>query len=431
VERPHQIVIVGGGFGGLYAAKRLGQEPISVTLIDRRNFHLFQPLLYQVATGALSPANIAAPLRAVLKRRQNTRVMLAEVVGFDVQNHRVLLNDASVPYDTLVVATGSGHHYFGHDEWEKQAPSLKTIEDATQIRARILFAFEAAEREENLERRRAWLTFVIVGGGPTGVELAGALGELAHHTLKGNFRNIQPADARIILLEAVARILPPYVPKLSAKAAIALARLGVTVRTGSVVTAIHPDSVSIRSGENEETIATHTILWAAGVQASALGRALAQATAAALDPAGRVVVQPDLTLPGHSEIFVIGDLAHYAHQAGKPLAAVAPVAIQQGRYVADLISARLRGTTLGPFRYRDHGSMATIGRSAAVVDLGWIRFSGFLAWLTWLFVHLVYLIEFGNRVLVLMQWAGNYISRNRSARLITGETALPLKRLRP
>lgn len=424
----HRVVIIGGGFAGLYAAKSLKRAPVRVTVLDRRNFHLFQPLLYQVATGALSPANIAAPLRALLKRQQNAEVLLAEAVDLDLAKHRVVLSDGVRDYDTLIVATGARHHYFGNPQWEKDAPGLKTIEDATEIRRRILLAFEAAERELDAERRRALLTFVIVGGGPTGVELAGAIGELAHHTLRGNFHHINPAEARILLVEGADRILPPYPPKLSAKAAKALARLGVDVRTGAVVTDVQSEVVTIRSGTASTDVPAHTVLWAAGVEASPLGRVLAQSTGAALDRAGRVVVQPDLTLPGHPEVFVIGDLANFGHQTGKPLPGVAPVAMQQGRYAADLIQQRLRGQTLPPFHYKDRGNMTTVGGTAAVVDLGWVQFSGFLAWLTWLFVHLMNLVQFGNRVLVLMQWAGNYLTRNRSARLITGENPLPLRR---
>jgi NADH dehydrogenase len=425
MDAAHQVVIVGGGFGGLYAARRLRRAPVQVTLIDRRNFHLFQPLLYQVATGGLSPANIAAPLRAVLKRQKNTEVLLGEVVDFDIAGHCVLLSDGRVPYESLILATGSGHHYFGHPEWEALAPSLKTVEDATQIRSRILLAFEAAERETDPEKRMAWLTFIVVGAGPTGLELAGTLGELAHHTLRGNFKHIYPADARILLVEGTDRVLPTYPPQLSARAAQALGRLGVTVRTGTLVSELTPGMVVLRGGDQIELVPTQTVLWAAGVQASPLGKALADRTGAPLDRAGRVVVQPDLTVPGHPEIFIIGDLASFTHQGGKPLPGVAPVAMQQGRYAANLIVARLQGRTLPPFVYHDHGSMATIGRSAAVVDLGWVRFSGFVAWLVWLFVHLAYLIQFGNRLLVLIQWAINYFSRNRSARLITGESRLP------
>jgi NADH dehydrogenase len=401
---------------------------VQITLLDRRNFHLFQPLLYQVAVGALSPANIAAPLRAVLRRQKNTEVLLAEAIDIDVANRRVVLSDGAVPYDTLIVATGTRHHYFGHEEWEHCAPGLKTLEDATEIRRRILLAFEAAERDPDPHKRRALLTFVIVGGGPTGVELAGAIGELAHHTLRGNFHAINPADARILLLEGTERVLPTYPPELSTKATRALARLGVSVRTETMVTDVQPEAVTVGNGQDGERIPAHTVLWAAGVEASPLGRILAKATGAALDRAGRIAVQPDLTLPHHPEIFVIGDLANFSHQTGKPLPGVAPVAMQQGRYAADLIQRRLRGKTLPDFHYRDSGSMATIGRAAAVVDLGWLRFNGFLAWVVWLFIHLVYLIQFSNRLLVLIQWAGNYFTRNRSARLITGQNPLPLCR---
>jgi NADH dehydrogenase len=423
---PH-VVIVGGGFGGLYAAKSLKRVAVRVTLIDRRNFHLFQPLLYQVATGGLSPANIAAPLRAVLKRQTNARVLMGEVVDIDVAGRRVRLSDEELSYDTLIVATGARHHYFGHPEWEQWAPGLKTVEDATEIRRRVLLAFEAAERETDPARRRALLTFVVVGAGPTGVELAGTIAELARHTLRRDFRSIDPASAVILLLEGTDRVLPPYPPKLSAKAALALARLGVQVRTNALVTDIHPERVTVRSGEQTEIVPCHTVLWAAGVQASPLGTLLARATGAALDRAGRIAVQPDLTLPGHPEIFVIGDMATFTDPTGKPLPGVAPVAMQQGQYVARLIEARLRGQTLPPFRYHDYGSMATIGRNVAVADFGWLRISGYFAWLAWLFIHVLKLIEFDNRVLVLFQWAWNYVTRNRSARLITGADPFPLR----
>jgi NADH dehydrogenase len=425
---PHHVVIIGGGFGGLHTAKELKRAPVRVTLLDQRNFHLFQPLLYQVATGGLSPANIASPLRAILKRNANSEVFLAEVTGIDVPGRRVIHDGGAITYDTLVVAAGARHHYFGHDEWEKFAPGLKTIEDATDMRRRILLAFEAAERSADPEKRRAWLTFVIVGGGPTGVELAGTLAELARHTLRHNFRHIDPASARILLLEGLDRVLPPYAPKLSAKAAAALAGLGVTVRTGTVVTDMQADSVTVRCGNQSEHIATRTVLWAAGVQASFLGRSLAEAAGVTLDRAGRVPVQADLTLAGHPEIFVIGDMALCRRADGQVLPGVAPVAMQQGRHVAGLIQRRLRGEPSVAFRYKDYGSMATIGRNAAVADIGGVRFSGFLAWLAWLFIHLVKLIEFQNRMLVLFQWAWNYVTRNRSARLVTGDNPLPFDR---
>jgi NADH dehydrogenase len=418
----HHVVIVGGGFGGLYAAQALGKARLPVTVLDRRNFHLFQPLLYQVAAGELSPANIAAPLRAVLRRHKKTRVLLAEVAGFDVAGRRVLLADGgAVAYDSLLVAAGARHHYFGHPEWEQYAPGLKTVEDATTIRRRILLSFEQAERATDADHRRALLTFVVVGGGPTGVELAGAIAEVAHYTLRGNFRDFDPASARILLLEAGDRILSTYPAKLSARAVRSLQRLGVTVRTGAAVTEVGPGRVAVRADGKAEVIAAHTVLWGAGVDASPLARALAEATGATLDRSGRIVVQPDLTLPGHPEIFVIGDMANYPHQTGKPLPGVAPVAMQQGRYVADLIQRRLRGAAPVRFRYRDHGTMATIGRAAAVVDLGWLQLSGYPAWLVWLFIHILYLIEFDNRVLVLFQWAWNYFTAGRSARLITGD----------
>jgi NADH dehydrogenase len=424
---PHRVVIVGGGFGGLYTARHLARTPAEVTLLDRRNFHLFQPLLYQVATGGLSPANIAAPLRAVLKRQKNTRVLLGEAVDIDVAGRRVVLVDGAVPYDTLVVAAGARHHYFGHPEWEQYAPGLKTIEDATEIRRRVLLAFEAAERETDPARRQARLTFVVVGGGPTGLELAGMIAELAHHTLRNNFRAYEPRIARVILLEAADRVLPPYPPDLSAKAAASLAGLGVTVRTGTAVTEVRPDGVALRAGGQTEFLPAHTVLWAAGVDASRLAKVLAQATGAATDRAGRVLVQPDLTLPGHPEIFVLGDMANFSHQDGKPLPGVATVAMQQGRYVAVTLRRRLLGgEPLPPFHYRDPGSMATIGRAAAVGYVGRWHFSGYVAWLAWLFIHLINLIQFESRLEVLLQWGYAYITRNRTARLITGPDPFPL-----
>jgi len=424
----HRVVIIGGGFGGLYAAQALKRAPVRITVVDRRNFHLFQPLLYQVATGGLSPGEIASPLRGVLNRQRNTAVLLAEVIDLDPAAYRVVFSDGEIEYDTLIVAAGATHHYFGHAEWAPLAPGLKTIEDATEIRRRILWAFEAAEREVDPERRAAWLTFVIIGAGPTGVELAGALSEIATHTLARDFRTINPSDARIILIEGAARALPPYSPALSAKAAAALERIGVQLRTGALVTAITPESVTVRAGERSESIATRTVLWAAGVQASPLGNIIAAKTGAQLDRVGRVIVETDCSVPGHPEILVIGDLAHFRHQGGTPLPGVAPVAMQQGRYVAQAIRRRLAGRSVGPFHYRDKGSMAVIGRRAAVAKLAGIEFNGTLAWLAWLFIHLMYLVEFDNRVLVLIQWAWNYLTWNRGARLITGESPLPLDR---
>jgi NADH dehydrogenase len=422
----HRVVIVGGGFAGLTAAQKLRKAPVHVTLIDRCNYHLFQPLLYQVATGSLSPANIAAPLRNILKRQKNTQVLLAEVIGVDTVNRRVVLSDGSVDYDTLIVATGASHQYFGHDNWEKFAPGLKTIEDATHMRRRILLAFEAAEREPDPQKVRSWMTFVIVGGGPTGVELAGALGEIANDTLRNDFRNINPSEARIILVEGTDRILPPYPPSLSESAKKMVEHLGVTVRTGALVTDVKEESVTIREGDKVEEIPTRTILWAAGVLGSPLGRIVAEATGAQLDKAGRVVVQPDLTVSGHPEIFVLGDLANFSHQTGKPLPGVAQPAIQEGRYVGDAIARRLRGAPIQPFHYKDRGNLATIGRAAAVADLNWLRLSGIPAWLIWIFIHLANIVQFQSRLLVLLQWAWLYISYDRSARLITGDNPLPL-----
>ncbi|HUI76442.1 MAG TPA: NAD(P)/FAD-dependent oxidoreductase [Bryobacteraceae bacterium] len=417
----HRVVIIGGGFGGLYATKALRRAPVHVTLIDRRNFHLFQPLLYQVATGALSPGEIASPLRFVFRRLKNVEVLLAEVTDLDPANRRVILGDGEAGYDTLIVAAGASHHYFGHDEWAPLAPGLKTIEDATEIRSRILRAFEKAEREPDTEARRAWLTFVIVGGGPTGVELAGALGEIANDTLRGDFRHINPAEASILLVEGTDRVLPAYPADLSAKAEEALIRLGVRSMTGTLVTAIDAGGVTVRRGGVTEHIRARTVLWSAGVEASPLGRVLAERAGAQLDRAGRVMVEPDLTIGGHPEILVIGDLANFSHQTGKPLPGVAPVAMQQGRYAAGLVKKRLAGKPVPPFHYWDKGSLATIGRAAAVADFGRIHIDGLVAWLAWLFIHLMYLVEFDNRLLVLIQWAYDYFTYNRGARLITGE----------
>lgn len=422
----HRVVIIGGGFGGLSVALKLRRAPVDVTLVDRCNYHLFQPLLYQVATGSLSPANIASPLRNILKRQKNTRVLLAEAIGIDAHNRRVIFSDGEIEYDTLVVATGASHQYFGHDEWEKFAPGLKTVEDATDMRRRILLAFEAAERERDPAKLREWMTFVIVGAGPTGAELAGALGEIANDTLRRDFRSIDPSTARIILVEGADRVLPPYPPKLSAAARRMLERLGVTVRTGALVTDIRERSVTIREGERIEEIPTRTVLWAAGVLGSPLGRILSEEAGAQLDNAGRVIVEPDLTVPGHPEIFVIGDLAHFSHQTGKPLPGVAQPAIQEGRYVACAIERRLRGESTPPFHYVDKGNLATIGRAAAVADLRGLQLSGVPAWLIWIFVHLLYIVEFQNRLLILLQWGWMYLTYDRSARLITGKNPLPL-----
>ncbi|MDX2100483.1 MAG: NAD(P)/FAD-dependent oxidoreductase [Leptolyngbyaceae cyanobacterium bins.59] len=419
------VVIIGGGFAGLYAAKELGKAPINVTLIDKRNFHLFQPLLYQVATGNLSPGDISSPLRAVLNANQNTRVLMGEVLDIRPDERKVIMDSGEVPYDRLVVATGVSHHYFGKDEWERVAPGLKTIEDALEMRRRIFLAFEAAEKELDPEKRRSWLTFVVVGGGPTGVELAGALAELAFSTLKRDFRSIDTSETRILLLEGMERLLPPYAPELSAEAETSLKRLGVTVRTKTLVTDIQDEVVTLRSGERTETLAAKTILWAAGVRASAMGQVLANRAGANLDRVGRVIVEPDFSLPDYPEIFVVGDLAHYAHPDGNPLPGVAPVAMQEGQYVANLLQQQLAGQTLSPFNYIHMGSLAVIGRNSAVVDLGFMKFTGLLAWLIWSLVHIYYLIEFDNKLIVLIQWGWNYVTRKRGARLITGEDLLP------
>ena len=414
-------MIVGGGFGGLYVAKALGRAPLSVALVDRRNFHLFQPLLYQVATGGLSPGEIASPLRVVLKNYGNTEVLLGEAVDLDVPNRRVILRDGAIPYDTLIVATGATHHYFGNDQWEAVAPGLKTIENATAIRSRLLLAFERAEREGDPAERRAWLNFVIVGGGPTGVELAGALGEIANDTLRHDFRHIDPREAAIMLVEGEPRVLPTFPPDLSAKAERQLISLGVRSLTNARVTEIDDAGVTITVNGRPERIATHTVLWAAGVRASPLGKVLADRAAAQLDRAGRVIVEPDLSLPGHPEIFVIGDLCSFTHQGGKPLPGVVPVAMQRGGYVARLIRRRVAGRAApAPFRYFNKGNLATIGRNRAVAEFGRLHIWGFPAWFTWVFVHLMYLVEFDNRLLVFTEWVYNYFTRNRGARLITG-----------
>ncbi len=422
----HKVVILGGGFGGLTAALKLKNAPVQVTLIDRCNYHLFQPLLYQVATGSLSPANVAGPLRQVLRKQKNTQVLLGEAVDIDTAKRQVILSDGVVDYDTLIVATGSTHQYFGHDEWEQFAPGLKNLNDATAMRGRILLAFEAAERERDPEKLRAWMTFVIVGAGPTGAELAGALGEIAHDTLKHDFRDIDPSNTRIVLVEGTDRPLPTYPPKLSEDARKMLERLGVTVRTGAMVVGIDAECVTIKEGDRTEKIPTRTVLWAAGVLASPLGKILNQHAGAPLDKASRVLVEPDLTVPGHPEIFVIGDLANFSHQTGQPLPGVAQPAIQEGAYVAKVIRARFRGEKVKPFHYFDKGNLATIGRFAAVADLNWLQISGLPAWLIWIFIHLLYIVQFQNRLLVMTQWAWLYLTFDRSARLITGKNPLPL-----
>ncbi len=416
----HKVVIVGGGFGGLYAAKALRHAPVDVTLIDRRNFHLFQPLLYQVATGALSPGEIAAPLRAVLQKQKNTTTLLGDVTDVDVAARKLILKDGEVPYDTLILAAGSVNFFFGNDNWEEYAPGLKTIEDATRIRHKILYAFEAAEREHDLEKRRAWLTFVVVGAGPTGVELSGALGEIANDVLKDDFRSIDPEEARILLLDGSSRVLPPFDPSLSKSAESQLIKLGVRSRNGMHVTGIDERGVTFRGDRGEERIDARTVLWAAGVKASPLGKTVADRTGAQLDKGGRIITANDCSIPGHPEILVIGDMAHF-EQDGKPVPGVAPTAMQQGSYAAKLIQKRLQGKPVEPFRYLDKGSLAVIGRAAGVAEIWKFKFSGLLAWLLWLFVHLMYLVNFQNRLIVFIRWGFDYITFNRGARLITGE----------
>ncbi|MEX0760860.1 MAG: NAD(P)/FAD-dependent oxidoreductase [Dehalococcoidia bacterium] len=426
-SRTHEVVIVGAGFAGLNAAKALKGSPANVTVVDRRNHYLFQPLLYQVATGGLSPADIATPIRGLLEKQRNARVVLGNVTGVDLDNRRVILSDGEVPYDTLVVATGSTHSYFGN-EWSELAPGLKSLEDATRMRRRILLAFEAAERAESEEERKAWLTFVIVGGGPTGVELAGALVELARYTLKGEFRSVEPSDAAIYLIDATDRVLSTYDPRLSANAEKALERLGVTVMTGTLVTGVSEDGVTFKRGDDETMLPSKTVMWAAGVEASPLGRIIAEHAGIETDRPGRIKVEPDFTVPGHPEVFVVGDLANYPHQTGQPLRGTADVAQSEGTYVGRLIKSRLEGKEHKPYHFRDLGTLAVIGRSAAVADLRFIRLTGFIAWLAWLFVHLLKLVDFQNRITVLVQWGWNYITRNRSARLITGSFDSPFKR---
>ena len=423
MDQKHQVVIIGGGFGGLYAARALRHAPVQITLLDRRNFHLFQPLLYQVATGALSPGNIAVPLRYVFKRLRNVKVLLGEALDIDPAGKRVILKDGEMVYDTLVVSAGSQNNYFGHSDWPLHAPGLKSIEEATEMRRRILLAFETAERESDPKKRQAWLTFIVIGGGPTGVELAGALGEIARDTLRHEFRAIDTEKARIFLIDAVDRILPTYVPELSAQAVRSLEELGVTVRTKTFVTGLAADHLLVKTNNHDEQIPARTILWAAGVQPVPLTAALAKATGQPIQKGGRILVEPNLTIPGYPDIYVIGDMAQVMDAAsGKPLPGVAPVAIQEGRYVAKHIAARLAGKTIEPFVYHSHGDMATIGRAAAVADLGWVRFHGLLAWLAWLFIHLLFLVDVEDRLLVFTQWAWNYLTRNRGARLITGNT---------
>lgn len=408
------VLIIGGGFGGLSAAKILGGAPVRVTLLDRRNHHLFQPLLYQVATATLSPGDIASPIRWILRRHRNVRVLLGEAVRVDVAARKVVLEDGfSLDYDYLIVATGASHAYFGHDEWARHAPGLKTLEDALDVRRRVLVAFERAERETDLARQQELLTFVIVGGGPTGVELAGALAEIARQTLRDEFRSIDPARARIVLVEAGPTILPAFADDLRDAARASLRRLGIEVRENTRVTGIDAGGVDLEG----VPLSAGTVLWAAGVAASPLVASLG----APLDNAGRVLVEADLSVPGHPEVFVVGDAASFLHQTGKPLPGVAQVAMQQAAHAAHIVLRRVGNRPGAAFRYRDKGSMATIGRGSAVADLGWIRFSGFVAWLAWLFIHIVQLIGFRSRMTVMIQWAAAYMTFQRSVRLITND----------
>ena len=407
-------MVVGGGFGGLEAAKSLARLPLQITVVDRKNHHTFQPLLYQIATAGLSPAEIAAPIRQILAKHDNVDVLLGEVLGFDLERRIVKLQGFELPYDYLVVAAGATHAYFGHDEWEPLAPGLKTVEDALEIRRRILLAYELAEREAALTGQHLPLSFVVVGAGPTGVELAGTLAEIARKSLADNFRNIDPAKTRILLVEAGPDVLTAYPPDLRRSALEQLQQLGVEVRTNSAVTDVRAGEVRV----GNEVIPAAVVLWAAGVSASPLGRVLG----APVDRAGRVLVEPDLSIPGHREVFVVGDLASLRNAAGKMLPGVAPVAMQEGRYVARQIAADLARNPRKKFHYIDKGSLATIGRAAAVAQFGKLHISGFIAWLSWLFIHIFFLIGFRNRIVVMIQWAWSYLTYERGARLITGES---------
>jgi NADH dehydrogenase len=421
MSEPH-VVVVGAGFGGLNTVRALRRARVRVTLVDRRNHHLFQPLLYQVATAALSPADIAYPVRSILRHQQNAAVLLAEAVAVDRAARELVLSDGRLPFDYLVLATGARHAYFGHDAWEKNAPGLKTLEDALEIRRRILLAFERAEREPDEPRRRALVTFVIVGGGPTGVELAGAIGEISRQVMVSDFRAIDPREAQIVVLEAGPRILPSFPEDLALRAQESLRALGVEVRTGCPVTAM--GNGFVEAGGTR--IAAATILWAAGVRASPL----AATVGAPLDRVGRVLVEPDLSIPGDANVFAIGDLAAFLHQTGTPLPGVAPVAIQQGRHVAENVRRDLAGKPRRPFHYRDRGSLAVIGRARAVAQFGRLKLTGFLAWLGWSFIHILFLIGFRNRALVLFEWAWAYFTYQRGARLITGSIERPRETFR-
>jgi len=426
-EKVHQVLILGGGFGGLLAAQKLRRAPVQVTLIDRRNFHLFQPLMYQVATGSLSPGEIAAPLRSVLRNQKNTEVLLGEAADVDPINNRVTMTDgAEFTYDSLIVATGSKTSYYGNDSWRNSAPSLKSVEEATAIRHKILFAFECAERSMSAEDVKAWLTFVIVGAGATGLELAGALAEIANETLKHDFRRINPAEARILLVEGGPRILPAFPEDLSAKAEKLVSRLGVEILKGVKVTQIDDNGVTLERAVRSERLAAKTVLWAGGVTTNEFGRKLAERVQAQTDRSGRIPVTPQLTLASYPNIFVVGDLALVQGKNGKPLPGVAQVAIQGGAYAAKVIRARVEKKPVPPpFHYFDKGDMAVIGRAAAVANIFGLYLSGLPAWLLWLFIHLMYIVEFQSRVLVFVQWGFEYLTFSRGARLITGSDATP------
>jgi NADH dehydrogenase len=414
LERSTRVVIVGGGFAGLNAAKLLGnRDRVEVTLLDRRNHHVFQPLLYQVAMAGLSPADIAAPIRGMLSKYRNIRVLQGEVTAIDLPTSTVRTDFGAFPYDYLLLACGAQHSYFGHDEWEQFAPGLKTLEQATEIRRRVLTAFETAERLDNPHEQRKFLTFVVVGGGPTGVELAGAIGEMSRFTLAKDFRHIDSTLSRVLLLEAGPRILPSFSAEQASRATRDLENLGVQVWTSSLVTNIDADGVEV----GEERVRAATVLWAAGVKASPIGKALGSQ----LDRQGRVLVEPDLTIEGHSRVFVAGDMAHCARPPGPPLPGIAPVAIQQGRYIAKTILNDLEGKPRQPFQFVDKGQMATIGRSRAIAHIGWLKVNGFAAWLIWLVVHIYYLTGFKNRLFVVMQWAWSYMTFRRGARLIVNK----------
>jgi NADH dehydrogenase len=424
----HRVLVVGGGFAGVQAVRGLRRAPAEVTLVDRQNYTLFQPLVYQVATGALSPAEIAVPLRSIFRRQRNVHVVLGDVAGFDLEQREVLVdclpNDGAetrLGYDTLVVAGGSRYSYFGHDEWQASAPELKSLAGALEIRNRILSAFEAAEVEDDPQQRKAWLTFVVVGGGPTGVEMAGQIAELAHDSLRRDFRHADTSTARVLLVEATDRVLPAFPESLSHKAERSLERLGVTVLVGNMVINVGPEEVGIQTPSGTtEAVHARTAIWAAGVNASGLAAKLAGKAGIDLDRAGRVTVGPDLTLPGHPEVLALGDMVRVQAPDGsiQPLPGLAPVAMQQGRYVARAVRARLRGRTPRPFHYRDKGNLATIGRSKAVADVKGLRVAGFPAWALWLLVHLFYLIGFQNRLLVFLRWTISFLTRGRGARLI-------------